>query len=365
MLNRTIASPNTTSPVRENLPQDSRTIDPELRGAGLSVIERRQEMQQAPSHPWRPPHSATGPGGRADEYLISGDDTGKPAYIVDWTVHNFNAGSTIAHFDTLDGRVIVEPSNRVHIYAPRFGAIRKVEGLMGEGQVTALTGTQGQQIVGQRRDALQAGFTEQEVSVLYGRTQDQVQGIEGQRRGAGVGTTLRLAGYGSFQVVDSSMLLQRVFATEGSIRAELERGATNARAWAGSEGVRVQMNVLAPMSASSVDAAAVYFQIEDDQSRTSQLRLIKVASLDSASPGDIVEFTLRFDNIGNQLVGNVTILDDLISRLEFLPGTAVSSLPSGFSTQPNAHGGLTLRFEITEPLAPGEFGVIQFQCRVR
>jgi uncharacterized repeat protein (TIGR01451 family) len=125
------------------------------------------------------------------------------------------------------------------------------------------------------------------------------------------------------------------------------------------------MNELAPMAATGVDGAAVFFQIEDKQSRTSKLRLIKVASKESAQPGEIVEFTLRFDNVGNQLLGNITILDDLTGRLEFLPGTAVASLQSGFTPKVNTTGGLTLRFEIMEPLAPGEFGVIQFQCRVR
>ena len=35
-----------------------------------------------------------------------------------------------------------------------------------------------------------------------------------------------------------------------------------------------------------------------------------------ANPGDEVDFTLRFDNVGNQPIGNVTIVDDLTGRLE-------------------------------------------------
>jgi uncharacterized repeat protein (TIGR01451 family) len=327
-------------------------------------MEKRQEMQP---NAWQPPHKPAGPGGRADEYLVTGDNIGKPAYVEDWTVHNFKVGETIAHFDTLDGQVVVEPSNRVHIYAPRFGAIRKVEGLLLEGQITGLVETQSRQASSQNRNVLQTGFTEQETQTRYARSQDQLNSIDGQRRGAGMESAQALGGYDNFQVVDSDsmILLQRTFGLGGSVRAQLDRGAVNARAWQGHEGIIVQMNELAPMSASGIDGAAVFFQIEDKQSRTSKLRLIKVASKESAQPGEIVEFTLRFDNIGNQLLGNVTILDDLTGRLEFLPGTAVASLKSGFVPKINLGGSLTLRFEILDPLPPGEFGVIQFQCRVR
>ena len=370
VLNRTIPPQNTapisrTDAQRDSL-RDSLTIDPALKESGASVIERQQ--QEMLTHPWRPPHQPpTTPGGRASEYLVNGADTGLPTYVEGWTVHNFNAGNTIAHFDTLNGQIVVEPSNRIHIYAPRFAAIRKVEGLLQEGQITAVIKKQGQQTLERSGNVLQPTFAEQEASTQYSRTREQTYGIEGQRRGAGVDNTQNLIGYSGFQVVDSDsvFLLQRTFGMEGTTQATLARGAANARAWMGIEGLTIQINELAPMSATETIGAAVYFQIEDKQSRTSKLRLIKVASHDAASPGEIVEFTLRFDNIGNQPIGNVTILDDLSGRLEFLPCTAVASLPSGFVLQPNVSGGFTLRFEIVEPLAPGDFGVIKFQCRVR
>ncbi|MCL2005248.1 MAG: hypothetical protein FWG73_03690 [Planctomycetaceae bacterium] len=369
-----LASQGDTAHARTNTPQDDAphilTFDPALKTAGLAVIERQQEMQmemQQHLHIWHPPHPSAGPGGRPDEFIVTGNDAGKPAFVEDWTVNNFAAGDTIAHFDTVDGRIIVEPSNRIHIYAPRFGAIRKIEGLVQEGQVTALINKQSHQSVGHNQNAIQTSHTEQETRTQYSRTQDQIRGIESQRRGAGLETSQSISGYNNFLVVDSDSmtLLQRSFGMEGSTRVQLERGSLNARAWMGSEGVRVQVNELAPMTQIGVDGAIVYFQIVDEQSKTSQLRLIKVASRDSASPGEMIEFTLRFDNIGSQPIGNVTILDDLTGRLEFLSGTAVSSLQSGFASQPNASGGLSLRFEILDPLLPGDFGVIQFRCRVR
>jgi uncharacterized repeat protein (TIGR01451 family) len=349
-----------------NSPPNSLTIDPDLKSVGHSALEWRQELQP---NTWRPPHSGAGPGGRANEYLVTGDNSSSiPAYVENnsWTVHNFNSGDTVAHFDTLDGRVIVEPSNPIHIYAPRFRAIRKVEGLLHEGQITALGAAQNRQVLNQNKDALQTSFTEQESRTQYARTQDQLKSMDAQRRSGGLGASQGLGGFENLQAVDSSMvLLQRTFGMGSDTRDQLERGAVNARTWQGNEAVRIQVNELAPMAMVGTEGAAVYFVVEDKQSRTSKLRLIKVASKETAQPGETIEFTLRFDNIGNQLIGNVTILDDLTGRLEFLPGTAVASLVSGFAAQLNTSGSLTLRFEITDPLASGEFGVIQFQCRVR
>jgi uncharacterized repeat protein (TIGR01451 family) len=365
VLNRTIPPENIVPPVPENTQLNTMVVDPELRSEGQSVLERR--MTQQPNA-WQPPHRTDVPGGRSSEYLVGGSDAGMPVSVAqDWTVRNFGTGETVAHFDTLDGRVIVQPSNRIHIYAPRFGAIRKVEGLLNEGQVTALVATRSQLTSSQNNTAIQTGFTEQEAKVRQTRIQDQLNSIEGQRRSADMGASNALIGYDNFQVVDSDsmVLLQRTFGFGGKVKAQLDRGAMNARAWQGSEGLKVQINELAPMIASNIEGAASLFQVRDEQSRVSQLRLIKVASKESALPGEIVEFTLRFDNVGNQLIGNVTILDDLLGRLEFLPGTAVSSLAAGFVPQLNSSGSLTLRFEITDPLAAGDFGVIQFQCRVR
>jgi uncharacterized repeat protein (TIGR01451 family) len=96
-----------------------------------------------------------------------------------------------------------------------------------------------------------------------------------------------------------------------------------------------------------------------------KLRVIKVASTQVAEPGEEVAFTIRFDNVGNQVIGTVTIIDNLTTRLEYVPDSAQCSLDAQFSTQPNEGDSLVIRCEITDPLRPGEGGVIRFRCRVR
>ncbi len=69
--------------------------------------------------------------GPTDEYLCDGGDFQTPAGVRhDWQVEGVEQEDTISHYDTLDGRVIVKPSNRVCIYAPRFNAVRRVENLV-------------------------------------------------------------------------------------------------------------------------------------------------------------------------------------------------------------------------------------------
>jgi uncharacterized repeat protein (TIGR01451 family) len=111
-----------------------------------------------------------------------------------------------------------------------------------------------------------------------------------------------------------------------------------------------------------------------------KLRVIKVASTQMAKPGDLVAFTIRFDNIGNQTLQKVAILDNLSPRLEYVgsghelhlmpakdyaPDTAQSSVEAVFAAQPNEGGSVVLQWQLTKPLEPGKGGIVRFACRVR
>ncbi len=342
---------NTGAP--PNTPQNTVTVDPALteQGAAMMTAHATQHAQKVAGPPM--------------EYLVDGGADGNVYVEEDWTVRNMRGEDTVAHFDTLDGQTLVEPSNRVHIYAPRFGAVRKVEGLVHSGQVTVLSAANNQWTLNEERLKESLGFTAQETQTGYARSRDQLGGVGGNKRSTGTSNQQGLGAYNNF---DSVMLYSNALHQRAIGSAELvhlAKGSAGARAWQGAEGVKMGTNVLAPVAASSEEGAESFFQIEVNDSKTSKLRLIKVASKGDAQPGDMVEFTLRFDNVGDRVIGNVTILDNLTTRLEFLPGTAKSSLASGFLVQPNDSGSFTLRFEITDPLEPGQFGIVQFQCRVR
>ena len=93
--------------------------------------------------------------------------------------------------------------------------------------------------------------------------------------------------------------------------------------------------------------------------------MIKLASTTMARPGEFVDFTIRFDNIGDQKIGNVTLVDNLTTRLEYVEGSAEASLAADFSATPNEGDSLLLRWEFADPFPAGDGGVVRFRCRVR
>jgi hypothetical protein len=88
---------------------------------------------------WQPPGIA-GPWPE-DEYVMDGGDAGKPVEASRGReVRGLEMEDSVAKFDTLDGRTRVQPSNRVSLYAPRFGAVRQVVNVVADQQRVRATG---------------------------------------------------------------------------------------------------------------------------------------------------------------------------------------------------------------------------------
>jgi uncharacterized repeat protein (TIGR01451 family) len=347
-------------------------IDPSLKDLGADVVAASGNGKEQISGGWRAV-SSYGFWPQA-EYLVDGGDGvigdgvfGNAKILVDddWSVRNLDVGDTAAHYDTVDGRTLVEASNRVHIYAPRFGAVRKVEGVVNTDHLVSLGAMNQQLRVGSGKLSERAGQTAQEFIAGYTRSREDLRGVRLREVGAGVGSNEVVGGYSNVESVQSysDVLCLRKLGSAEIIH--LAEGCQNARQWQGAEGVKIKASYRVPMSITVEEGVGQLFKVDDSGiSGKSKLRLIKVASKNMAKSGDIIEFTLRFDNLGVEPLGNITIMDNLTTRLEFISGSAMSSLPSGFVVEPNGVASFTLRFEITDPLEAGKFGVIQFKCRV-
>ena len=63
------------------------------------------------------------------EYVCDGGDL-KSSVVIrdDWSAIGIEPTDTVVYYETETGKVCVKPSNRVCIYAPRFGAVRQVSG---------------------------------------------------------------------------------------------------------------------------------------------------------------------------------------------------------------------------------------------
>jgi len=313
--------------------------------------------------PWAPPGiSQPWP---HDEYLADGGDAGLPATTTaDWEVRNLGPEDTIAHFDTLEGRTIVEPSNRVHIYSPRFGAVRQVVSLRQNDQLDRWGDMYQPAGVIRRHEVLTPGTSTQNLPVESEVGQKLVT-IYRSKQGDGAMSSIDgpLAYQNSFLPFEDLAVIRQGILEEAET-ARLAQGVLAARAWTHKQAVQVILDHQAAMEDANEQSLESVFTIKQPPADP-KLRVIKVASTQLAERGETVDFTIRFDNVGNQLIGNVTIIDNLTTRLEYVPDSAQCSVAAGFSLQPSQSGSQVLRWEITDPVEPGEGGIVRFQCRVR
>jgi len=300
-----------------------------------------------------------------DEYLRDGGDEGLPTKVGrQGEVLGLEMEDAVAHYETLDGRTTVEPSNEVYIYSPRFGAVRQVVGLVaneehkrvgGVHMPTKVSVPESRQIVADAKQNIQAGGEISARPAVALRT----------RQGDGVMSSV--VGPRGFQNAfkpyeNLAILRQGIF--EEAEMPFLARGANAAIAWSHTQAVQIILDRQGAMADVKYDKSLSVYTVTAPPGRP-RLQLVKVASTPFAQPGDEVDFTLRFDNIGNQTIGNVTIVDSLSTRLEYVKDSAQCSRDAKFSTEPNEGDSLVLRCEVTDPLEPGQGGLIRFRCRVR
>jgi len=325
-------------------------------------MEAGVPLPAAAAGPWTPPGmSQPWP---EDEYLADGGvhwrgvSAGRQGEL-----RGLEPEDAVAQFDTLDGRTLVEPSNKVYIYSPRFGAVRLVVSLrMDEQRLNPVDVHLPTRLV--RQDEVQVAIAQKQQYQPIGQIgEDKLTIYRGRQYG---GTASQSLGPKSFQ--GAFAWFENISVIRMGVYREAEmpflaQGAQAAIAWTNKQAVQIILDHQKATEEVSHQAAETLYTVNEPAHP--RLRLIKVASTQFANPGDEVDFTLRFDNVGNQPIGNVTIVDDLTGRLEYLPGTAQCSLPAGFSTQASASGSLVLRWEITNPLKPGDGGIARFHCRVR
>jgi uncharacterized repeat protein (TIGR01451 family) len=105
--------------------------------------------------------------------------------------------------------------------------------------------------------------------------------------------------------------------------------------------------------------------LEDQHLTRGKLRIVKLADRKTAQPGDVITFTIRYDNLGDRELHNIRILDNLTPRLEYIDQSATSERAGRLVVEENAAGSLVLIFELDEPLPGHTGGVATFQARVR
>ena len=298
------------------------------------------------------------------EYIFDGGDQ-QPQVVVreDWSAVGVDPSDTVIYYETLGGQVCVKASNRVPIYAPRFGAVRQVSGLR-----------LAQRAVGTERfltPVVAAGMQENNgptsmVQPLAPLGEQQVRVLDGfQELRGGVPVAQVLP---PLRMSDAVKPVENLtFFTTGLMQDEeipvLGRVLQNAREWFTPESIEVEVQgVTAGLVLDAKRAQDVHVY---EMPEKCAMRICKAASHSVANSGDIIRFTIRFDNVGPKPLGNAVIMDSLVARLEYIEGSQQCSVDCNFSASPNDVGSSVLRCEIEDSIAPGTGGVISFDCRVR
>ena len=312
--------------------------------------------------PWKPPGIACP--WPTDEWIHDGGDrevhvnlTHEPA------IRGLDLEDTVVYADTANGCKLIEPSNRVHLYAPRFLAVRKVSSVVLNQQNEKAGGTELPVAVVQQEEKLLAGAATQPMQPIadVGVRQLSISRLEEPagrivKRVAPADMQDAILPYENLQIIKFGIF-------EREEKALLAERVDAAITWTHDKAVQVILDGRAAVEVVGDQRAQATFRF--DEPCNPRLRVVKVASTQVARPGDIVDFTIRFDNTGDQVLTNAALLDNLTTRLEYVADSAQSSVDAEFSTQANEGDSLVLRWDFQQPIKPGDGGLVRFKCRVR
>ncbi len=343
--------------------QDTNTEPPATRQAEYQDHFRRvgYEMPPCQACACGSNHSPVGP---RDEYLCDGGDEGLPAAVrKDWQIDGLQQEDTVAHYDTVDGRTVITPSNRVCIYAPRFGVVRREIDLHEYARYDRTIGVNDNLALVQIDETESAFASQADIEPTLHRAENPPSLLRERQQLGELDQELNavefegsLAPYADLQVI-------RVGTISNNEKALVARASLAAITWTGDQSPQITIDRRQAHAAVSQRQAGVVYHQKDPTKP--HLRLVKLASAGSAQPGEVIEFTLRFDNIGSQVMGNVTIVDHLTTRLEYVPDSVTASIEADFRIEPSSDGiSKVLRWEIKEPLEAGQGGILQFKCKV-
>lgn len=300
----------------------------------------------------------------SDEVLCDGGDDGLQAVVVqDGTVAGLEIEDTVAHYKTQDGQTIILPTNEVCIYAPRFGSVRQIRGASvnkgrrgpeGLARNVHLVGADGSRETSTTLQNLQplAGISDRPPSLLRGRQQ-----------GGGLENDQGISRASSSESAFTNLQAIRFVLIDNRQQPLVVGGMINAIQWTHDLGLQVAIGHKKAQVVEGDRQAALLYRVEE--SPEPRLRVVKIADRASAHPGDTVHFALKYENVGNRPISELTLIDNLTTRLEYVEGSQVSDRPADFTSEMNEGGSLILRWALPQPVEPGQTGLIQFACRVR
>lgn len=301
-----------------------------------------------------------------DEYICDGGDRGLPVHYDSVGIQGLETEDTVAEFVDHTGKERVKPSSRVCVYAPRFAAVRSVSvPAVGEA-VSELAN-----VAGSTGDRSMRAQTKIDQSAQ----QTPTGGLRMRSRSSGLESTSGQGDFASITRLAAHEKLINLFQDIGFLRtglmevddvAAIQQGMQASMAWSREQSPIIAAKLDVPIEGRSDVHAAVITLIDDAKNNEpGELRVVKLADKQDAVSGDVIEFVIRFDNLGPNAVSGVRLIDNLTPRLSYIPDSATCTLPGQLVVTPNGVGSEILIWELENSLEARKGGVITFKARVR
>ena len=359
---RVTRAPQFVSQMRHEVPAAGEE-DRNIESAAIQRIQPEPRLPELISNPAIDESPSAAAKLYPDEYLFDGGDRDYPIHYDDYQMLGLDSEDAAVEYRDDNGARRVKPTNRVAIYSPRFAAVTAVSQPIedvGGGRPTQAFVTQGG-----------IGYVNREATFAQ-HQRDGTERFVTRVRGSGLNSEI------------ASDALDRPIAIQGHIHTttplqdigflktgqmkqadepRLAESIQSAIIW-----TRDQNPVMTAHAASAGELRTHFKEQEMVGVETrfrKGIRLVKLADKQVAPPGDVVTFTIRFDNLGDREIRDVVIIDNLTPRLEYIDDSADLNVSGRLLTEDNGEGSLVLRWELEEPLAPRSGGVATFQARVR
>lgn len=302
-----------------------------------------------------------------DEYVYDGGDGHYPASVHTSIRSGIESEDTVAGFTDHTGDQRTAVSNRVAVYAPRFGSVRTVTSLSADTKIDKAAGA---------RDALAVGNFKTGRAPHENVHGTNLQGMETRDRVDGMNSSLPPSASQGNTVANQNRKVDeghegRYYAGSNTFnrrdRLEIAEGVRNAVTW-----TREQFPFISASTSTASQIRATFkaqqtVGVEDQRKTKGNLLIVKLADREEAQSGDVVKFTIRFQNTGDFDVYDVKIVDNLTSRLQYVDGSATidEAHPGEVSVEPNGEGSSVLTFTLDGPLKGHASGTITFEAQVR
>jgi uncharacterized repeat protein (TIGR01451 family) len=314
-----------------------------------------------------------------EEVLRDGGDNGKPVYLEPGgQLRGLDPSDAVAEYTDSLGRRRLMPTNTVCLFVPRFIIIRHLTpsaSFDAVREALRLDGRISREEYAQRQISRRLRQMEESETLRARQRAHQNLMLERQIRvedlvalkafDIPIGQAIYLGTNKAVLLrdVDKLRLARQI---ELAIRlSELQKAAEVGEIAHGPRAVGL-MEGLGQVTGTLETRTVTYFcETAKPEIPERPLCLLKWCSAESAEVGDVVTFFIRYSNQGGRPIRNIAISDSLTGRLEYIPGSAKSDREAVFVTEQNEAGSLTLRWEIRDPLPPGQRGLVSFQARVR